>query len=55
MHKALPTTKQAAGVVVFCDSKAALQAITKRQSSITHEIISDLQDLQAINKTCTLQ
>ena len=41
--------------MVFFDPKVALQAITKGHSSITHEIISGLQDLQAINKTCTLQ
>ena len=55
MYKTLPTTKQAEGLVVFCDSKAALMTITKGHSSITHEIISGLQDLQAINKNCTLQ
>ena len=60
IYKALPTTKEAEGLVVFCDSKAALMAITKGHSSITPEIISGLQDLQAINKkmytsvdTCT--
>ena len=41
--------------MVFCDSKVALMTITKGHSSITHEIISGLQDLQAINKNCILQ
>ena len=55
MYKAFPTTKQAEGLMVFCDSKAALQAVTKGHSSIVHQNISGLQDLQAINKTCILQ
>ena len=41
-YKTLPTTKQAEGLVVFWDSKAALMAITKGHSSITHVIISGL-------------
>ena len=55
MYKGLPITKQAEGLKVFCESKAAFEAITKGHSSITHEIIPGFQNLHAINKTRTLQ
>ncbi|GFX53241.1 ribonuclease H [Trichonephila clavipes] len=55
LYEILPILEQAKGLVIFCDSKAALQAILNGGSWITKQIFSRLFRLQELDKLCFLQ
>ncbi|GFW64695.1 uncharacterized protein TNCV_700981 [Trichonephila clavipes] len=50
LYETLPILEQAKGLVIFCDSTVALQAILNRGSRITEEICSRLFRLQELEK-----
>ncbi|GFX18576.1 hypothetical protein TNCV_3371491 [Trichonephila clavipes] len=55
LYETLPILEQAKGLVISCDSNAALQAILNRGSWITEEICSRLFRLQELDKVYFLQ
>ncbi|GFT60846.1 RNase H domain-containing protein [Trichonephila clavipes] len=55
LYETLPILEQAKGLIIFCDSKAALHAVLNGGSWIIEEICSRLLRLQELDKACFLQ
>ena len=48
----LPPSEQVNGLVIFYDSRSALQAVSNGNSFVTNKIIFFLQDIEKLNYTC---
>ncbi|GFU56538.1 hypothetical protein TNCV_2773181 [Trichonephila clavipes] len=55
LYETLPVLEQAKGLVIFCDSKADLQATLNEGSRITEKISFHLFRLQELDKVCFLK